>query len=155
VEILFYIGATLIVLATAVKLIHVRNRHRAASNLVFAKHTFNQLAVAQQNTVHDKAIEIVLASNTKMRGFANEVERFGWYALAMNALGIQSTVPDNPSWYKIKNPYSAIIPGDAMIYNVTGALQQQYDITVKISAKKGYPEKSAATAKAKKKANKK
>ncbi len=154
-DIIFYIGAALVVLAVVVKLVAVKNRHRAASNVVFAKYTFNKLAVAQQNTIHDKAIEMVLASNTKLRGFANEVERFGWYALAMNALGIDSAVPDNPSWYKIKNPYSAIIPGDSMIYNVTGALQQQYAITVKVSAEKGYLEKSAAKSRAKKKPEKK
>ena len=153
-EIMFYIGATLLVLAIAVKLMHTRNRHRAASNVVFAKYTFNKLNIAQQNSVHDKAVEMVLASDTRMDGFANEVERFGWYALAMNTIGIHSAVPDNPCWYKIKNPYSAIIPGDAMIYNVVGALQQQYNINVKVSAEKGYPDKVAGK-KEKKKGKKK
>ncbi len=153
-EILFYIGAGLIVLAVVIKLVTMRNRHRAASNVVFAKYTFNKLNVAQQNSIHDKAIEMVLASDTKLRGFANEVERFGWYAVAMNALGIPSAVPDNPCWYKVKKPYSAVIPGDSMIYNVTGALQQQYDIKVKVSTEKGYPDKATATSKEKKRKKK-
>ena len=154
-EIMFYIGATLVVLVIVIKLINTRNRHRAASNMVFGKYTFNKLNTNQQNSVHDKAIEMVLASDTKMTGFANEVERFGWYALAMDALGIHSAVPDNPCWYKIKNPYRAIIPGDSMIYNVTGALQQQYSIQVKVSVEKGYPDKVASGKKEKKKGKKK
>ncbi len=144
-EIVFYIGATLIILAIVVKLITTRHRHRAASNVVFAKYSFNRLNIAQQNKVHDKAVEMVLASKqTNMSGFANEVERYGWYARSMNALGIQSAVPDNPSWYNVKNPYRAIIPGDSMIYNITSALQQQYNIDIKISSEKGYPDKPTA-----------
>ncbi|MBL1261978.1 MAG: hypothetical protein COB33_015830 [Thiotrichaceae bacterium] len=142
-EILLYSVGALVITIIAVKLFSMKRRHKAASNLVFAKYTFNKLNIAQQNSVHDKAVEMVLASTaTRMTGFANEVERYGWYALAMNALEIHSAVPDNPCWYKIKNPYRAIIPGDSMIYNITGALQQ-YDIEVKISAEKGYPSKTA------------
>ncbi len=140
-EIALYIIATVVALVVAIKLVNMRRRHRAASNLVFAKYTFNKLNIAQQNRIHDKAVEMVLTSGVNMDGFANEVERFGWYALAMDELGIHSLVPDNPCWYKIKNPYRAILPGDSMIYNVTGALQQQYNIDVKISAEKGYPDK--------------
>ncbi len=142
-EILLTIVGVLVVTIIAIKLFAMKRRHKAASNLVFAKYTFNKLNIAQQNSVHDKAVEMVVASPaTRMTGFANEVERYGWYALAMDALGIHSAVPDNPCWYKIKNPYNAIIPGDSMIYNVTGALQQ-YNIDVKISSEKGYPDKVA------------
>ncbi len=150
-EILLTIVGVLVTTIIAIKLFAMKRRHKAASNLVFAKYTFNKLNIAQQNSVHDKAVEMVLASTaTRMTGFANEVERYGWYALAMDALRIHSAVPDNPCWYKIKNPYRAIIPGDSMIYNVTGALQQ-YDIEVKISSEKGYPNKAAAGKKKSKK----
>ncbi|MCF6323298.1 MAG: AGE family epimerase/isomerase [Gammaproteobacteria bacterium] len=152
-EILLTIVGVLVVTIIAVKLFAMKRRHKAASNLVFAKYTFNKLNMAQQNSVHDKAVEIVLASTaTRMTGFANEVERYGWYALAMDLLGIHSAVPDNPCWYQIKNPYNAIIPGDSMIYHVIGALQQ-YDINVKISSEKGYPDK--VTGKKEKKKGKK
>jgi len=155
VETLFYIVGMLVVTVITVKLVAMKRRHKAASNLVFAKYTFNKLNIDQQNKVHDKAVEMVIESTaTKMTGFANEVERYGWYALAMDALGIHSAVPDNPCWYKIKNPYRAIIPGDSMIYNVTSVLQQ-YNIDVKISAEKGYPDKKALAAKEKKKGKKK
>ena len=155
-EIMFYIGAALIAITLVVKLVSIKKRHKAASNVVFSKYTFNKQNIEKQNSIHDKAIEMVLASNaTKMDGFANEVERFGWYALAMDALGIHSAVPDNPCWYKVKNPYSAIIPGDAMIYKITDALQQQYNIKVEISGKKGYPDKAATEKKENKKGKKK
>ncbi len=153
-EILLTSVGALVVTFIAVKFFSMKRRHRAASNLVFAKYTFNKLNMAQQNSVHDKAVEIVLASTaTRMTGFANEVERYGWYALAMDLLGIHSAVPDNPCWYKIKNPYRAIIPGDSMIYNVSGALQQ-YNIEVTISSEKGYPSKAAGVKKENKKGKK-
>ncbi len=153
-ETLLTIVSILVVTIIAVKFFAMKRRHKAASNLVFAKYTFNKLNIAQQNSVRDKAVEIVLASAaTRMTGFANEVERYGWYALAMDRLGIHSAVPDNPCWYKIKNPYSAIIPGDSMIYNVTAALQQ-YGIDMKISSEKGYPD-NVTGRKEKKRAQKK
>ena len=153
-EILLYSVGALVIAIIAIKLFAMKRRHKAASNLVFAKYTFHKLNISQQNSVHDKAVEMVVASSaTNMTGFANEVERYGWYALAMDVLGINSAVPDNPCWYKIKNPYRAIIPGDSMIYNVTGALQQ-YNIDVKISAEKGYPDKVSGGKKEKKKGKK-
>ncbi len=150
-QILLYIMGTLVAIIIVMKFFHTKRRHTAASNVLFAKYTFNKLNVDQQNRVHDKAIELVLASATKMRGFANEVERYGWYALALDALAIHSMVPDNPCWYPIKNPYSAITPGDSMLYRVTDALQKQYSIEIEISAKKGYPDKAVALPKKEKK----
>ena len=83
--------------------------------------------------VHDTAKELVLGSSTKLRGFANEVERYGWYALAMEALAIPSQVPENPAWNKVKNPYIAILPGNAMLRRVCGVLNTEYGIDITIS----------------------
>lgn len=144
---IFFIFLGLAVVVLTIFYLRSKKRHSAACNVVFAKYTFNKLQPEQQNNIHDKAVEMVLASNTRLEGFANEVERFGWYALAMNALGINSMVPDNPCWGKVKNPYAAILPGDSMIYNITGALQSQYEIEIKVSADRGYDDHKKASGK--------
>ena len=74
----------------------------------------------------------------KMTGFANEVERYGWYALAMNHIGIESKIPENPAWYRVKNPYVAIFPGNLMIRGVCDSIKQKYNIDVTVSEKKNY-----------------
>ena len=120
------------------KMYKTRQQHKAASNIVFAKYTHSKLTGKQQKDVQEKAKELVLNSNIKMTGFANEVERFGWYALAMNDLGISSKVPENPAWYPVKNPYVAIMPDSYLIDAVCNSIKQSYGIDVNVSAKRNY-----------------
>ena len=110
-----------------------RRKQRAASNVVFAKYTYSQLNKPQKKKVHERAIELVLGSGTRTRGFANDVERYGWYAMAMRDMGIHSAVPDNPVWHKIKNPYTAITPGHYFLGLITGYLEKNYQLTISIS----------------------
>lgn len=110
--------------------------HAAACNVLFAKYTFPKLPKKRQSLVHDTAKDMVFASDTKLRGFANDVERYGWYAVAMDALGIESKVPDNPSWYKVKNPYVAIQPGNRMLRSLSATLNKQYGVNISVSAEK-------------------
>ncbi|NOY61737.1 MAG: hypothetical protein GXP10_01060 [Gammaproteobacteria bacterium] len=111
------------------KIIDTKIRHSAACNVLFAKHTFGQLKKVDKQKVHDKAVALVLESGVKTRGFASEVERYGWYALAMNALNMPSAVPDNPCWYTIKNPYKAA-PGHRFIATIAKQLQRDYGVNV-------------------------
>ena len=110
------------------KYLQFRRKHNAALNVVLGKYTHQQLNKKQQQQVHDKAVAMVLASNSKMRGFADDVERYGWYALAMKDLGIASLVPENPCWTKVKNPYMDIRFGDRLIQVLADSLKQQYGI---------------------------
>ena len=128
----------LILIIIILKIVRTKQQHRAASNVVFAKYTFEQLKKTEQKKVKEKAKELVLASNTKMRGFANEVERYGWYAMAMSELGIHSAVPENPVWNSVKNPYTAIIPGNYLIRAVSSYLATEQGITVTVSEAKNY-----------------
>jgi len=131
-----YIGmalAGLILVVIVLKIYRTKQYHSAAMNVVFAKYTYSKLSKNKQELVRDAAKDLVLGSNTKLRGFANEVERYGWYALAMEALAIPSQVPENPAWNRVKNPYVAIHPGNSMFRAVTGYLKKEYGIDVKIS----------------------
>lgn len=134
--IILSIFAVLVFIIVALKIFRTKQQHRAASNVVFAKYTFDQLKKPEQKRVKERAKALVLASSTKLRGFANEVERFGWYAVAMDDLGIPSNVPENPAWYKVKNPYVAIFPGSYLLRAVSGYLLSEHEITVNISEAK-------------------
>ncbi len=123
----------LISIIIGLKIFRVKQKHAAALNIVFAKYTFLKISKKKQVLIKKKAKELVLASDTTLRGFANEVERYGWYALAMDALEITSQVPENPVWNSVKNPYLAIHPGDSMLRKVCNALNIEYGIDIKIS----------------------
>ena len=124
---------SLLLIIVVLKIYRTKQQHAAAMNVVFAKYTFSKLPKKKQDLVHETAKDLVYSTDTKLRGFANEVERFGWYALAMDALGIASQVPENPAWNKVKNPYLAIHPGNSMLRAVSGYLRNAYGLDVKIS----------------------
>lgn len=133
VMIVLSVFAVLVFIIVSLKIFRTRQQHRAASNVVFAKYTFEKLKKQEQKKVKERAKVLVLASSTKLRGFANEVERFGWYAVAMDDLGILSSVPDNPVWYKVKNPYVAVFPGSYLLRAVSGCLLNEHNLVVNIS----------------------
>lgn len=135
----------LILIIIVLKIYRTKQQHRAASNVVFAKYTFEKMKKDEQKKVKEKAKALVLASDTKLRGFANEVERYGWYALAMRELGIPSAVPDNPAWHDVKNPYVAILPGNYLIRGVSSYLQSEHNISLSVSEAKNYQAKKAVT----------
>lgn len=120
------------------KVYRTKQAHAAAVNIVFAKYTHGKLSKDKQKKVHEKAIGIVKSSKTKMRGFANEVERYGWYAKAMDSLNIPSAIPDNPVWNKVKNPYLVIKPGSMLIRGVTSYVAKEHNINIIVSEAKNY-----------------
>lgn len=132
-----YIALGLVVAVLIIyKIFRTRQRHAAAMNVVFAKYTFEKLSEDKKNLVRGVAKDLVLSSPTKRRGYVNEVERYGWFALAMNELGMPSKVPDNPQWNKVKNPYTAIKPGDRLFAAICVVLKSDYGIDLEISKQK-------------------
>ncbi|MDH5301944.1 MAG: hypothetical protein OEW58_11340 [Gammaproteobacteria bacterium] len=122
-----------VVLSILYKVIRTKQQHAAAMNVIFAKYTFEKLSEEKRNLVREVAKDLVLSSTSKRRGYVNEVERFGWFALAMNELGIASMVPENPLWNKVKNPYTAIKPGNKLFSAICGVLKSEYGIDIEIS----------------------
>lgn len=130
-----YIVAAVIAVVLLLLLIaffNSRKRYGAATNVVFAKYTYSKLGKDMQQKVHDRALEMILESGVSTRGFANEVERYGWYAVAMDRLGIPSKVPENPSWHKVANPYDALPASSYLINGVTKFLKKHYNIDVTV-----------------------
>ncbi|MDH5257704.1 MAG: hypothetical protein OEX07_06840 [Gammaproteobacteria bacterium] len=129
---LFY-GSIILFLLSMWFFLQFRRRHKAASNILFAKYSWLRLDKKVQLEVHQKAIELALRQGKGTQGFANEVEQFGWYALAMSAKGLPSAVPENPSWYSIANPYRAIKSDDPLITTISGALKSQFNANVSVN----------------------
>lgn len=110
-----------------------KRRHKAAANVLFAKYTWLRLEPARQLEIHQKAITLAMQNGGGTQGFANEVEQFGWYALVMAEEGMPSAVPENPVWYRVKNPYRAVQPHDPLIAAISGALKDQFNTNVTVN----------------------
>ncbi len=134
-EIIFIIVAVLASLLLIKKIVQTKARHRAAANVMFAKYTYLQLPRKDQERIHQTAVSMIGDATVENMAFANDVQRYGWYALAMDRLNIPSAVPDNPKWYTVKNPYSAIKPGDLMLRGIAKYLKREYDLDVTVTEK--------------------
>lgn len=114
--------------------LRLRRRHHAASNVLLAKYSWLRLDKDTQQQVHERAVEFAISNGKGRQGFANEVEQFGWYALAMADMGLQSTVPGNPVWHRVRNPYLALDPQDPVIVAMAGVLKTEFSAIVTVNA---------------------
>ena len=73
------------------------------------------------------------ASGGRLSEYEGEIDMYGWYALAMNELGIPPAVKDYPSWNIVRNPIMAILPGDPKLAGVSRYIKSQFGIDVSVS----------------------
>ncbi|VAW83959.1 hypothetical protein MNBD_GAMMA16-1779 [hydrothermal vent metagenome] len=123
---LFWAVAAAILLLILMKYRAAKTRHQAAGNVVFAKYTFGKLSLEDQTRVKEKAEEIA------NKAASDEIEEYGWYAVAMHALKIPSAIPDNASWYHTKRP-DVLRPSDLMVRSVLIFLNNNYNLNIEIS----------------------
>ncbi|NOY73552.1 MAG: hypothetical protein GXP14_14495 [Gammaproteobacteria bacterium] len=123
---LFWFLAAAILFLVIMKYRAAKTKHQAAGNVVFAKYTFDKLSVDDQNKVKEKAAQI--ASET----VRDEIEQYGWYAVAMHTLNIPSAIPDNPSWYHTKRP-DVLRPSDLMLRSVLIFLNRNYNLDIELA----------------------
>ena len=137
----FYVGLAIIVLLMAAVgwfVLRLRARHRAASNVLFAKYSWLRLDKQGQQQVHECAVQLATAGGRGTRGFANEVEQFGWYALAMAELGVVSSVPGNPEWHRVNNPYTVLNPYDPVLGAIAGMMKTEIGVNVSVNVDAKY-----------------
>jgi hypothetical protein len=111
-------------------------RREAAINVVLGKATYLALAPDDQSKVSRKAEEILRELMAgRFNGFNSEVDRFGWYAIAMAHLAIPPVVNDYcyPKWYFVDNPFFAILPGDKMVESICRELKNKHRVEVVVS----------------------
>lgn len=106
-------------------------RAAAAGNVVAAKATFQQLNEKDQNAVHDHSIEVIRRSgwrSAKTPEYKSDLDRFGWYALAMMELGIRP-LAIIPAWSVVKNPWFPV--DDSQIETaITLARKCGFEVTI-------------------------
>src|SRR3990172_9447097 len=89
------------------------SRHKAASNALLAKYTFDRLVESDQRLVIDEAVRILDRPTYPIKDPKSTLEqmsppeRFGFYALALASLGIEPKI--GKGWYDVRNPYAQII----------------------------------------------
>lgn len=113
------------------------NRFPAAQNVVLAKYTFNTLSEVDRRRVEVHANQLVSGLlRGPFTGFSGEVDRYGWYALAMAELGIQPGIPQaiaEGKWNYVRNPFFAVLPGDRDLDAVCESLKRKFGVEISIS----------------------
>lgn len=132
-EIIVFLLSAAVMLYLSRRQMSNNKRLGAAFNLLLAKYTFDRLSEADQEKVEKRANEIAgVAIQGHVNGFNGEVEKYGWYALTMNELGIQPAV-QHQRWNKVKNLSAAILPGDPYLDMATRYLKQKFNVDVSVS----------------------
>ena len=126
-----YIISGLIILIIVV-LLRFRRRYNAAMNVYMARYTFDRLTRPEQSKVKEEAKQMVLGKGLNIEGYAHDIERFGWYAMAMKALKIESKLPENPRWFNIKNPSKVIKRNDPFLKRVSYLIKHNYSIELNV-----------------------
>lgn len=88
----------------------------AAENVVAARKTYPSLETDIQEQVQSQAELIIRRCGWSQKSvtFENDIQKFGWYALAMMELKITPNCAI-PHWNVIKNPWFAIREGDIVL----------------------------------------
>ena len=111
----------------------IRNRYYAAMNVLMARYTFDRLNRPEQEAIKEEARSIVAARGLKISGYVHDIERFGWYALAMNALKVKSKLPENPAWYAVHNPTKALKKDDRFLRIAKLMVKQNYGVEIDVT----------------------
>lgn len=106
-------------------------RADAALNILLAKHTFSQLSIEDRNRVESRTHEILTERGFDLH-FQNDIERYGWYALALSDLGIAHQATGLNGWKAISNPSKAIAAGDPLLQTAAFLLKKKYSINVSV-----------------------
>lgn len=107
-------------------------RADAALNVLLAKHAWSRMSPDEQGRVEAHTREL-MAGRGLAPEFRGEVDRYGWYALAMNELGISHQVPGFKGWKAIGNPSAAIGSGDPLLSSAAFLLRKKCGIDVSVS----------------------
>jgi hypothetical protein len=104
----------------------------AALNVLLAKHAFSRSSTDEQERIALRTREL-MAGRGQAAEFQGEVDRYGWYALAMKELGISPGVEGFKDWKAIGNPSTAISAGDPLLRTAAFLLKRKCGIDVSIS----------------------
>lgn len=108
-------------------------RFSAAMNVILAKYTFSCLSESERLRVERRAEEILhRLLKGRFNGYWGEVDRFGWFALAMAELGIQPSV-NGERWSYVRNPFFAVSFGDRVFSRICEYMKRKHGIEISIN----------------------
>ena len=107
-------------------------RADAALNVLLAKHVFSSSSPEERERIELRTREL-MAERGQAPEFAGEVDRYGWYALAMKDLGIAPGVKGFKDWKAIANPSTAIKAGDPLLRTAAYLLKSKCGIDVVVN----------------------
>lgn len=107
-------------------------RADAALNVLLAKHTFSRSSAEERERIELRTREL-MAERGQVPEFRGEVDRYGWYALAMKELGMSHGIKGFSGWKPIGNPSSAISPNDPLLRTAAFLLKKKCGIDVSVS----------------------
>ena len=109
-------------------------RTAAAFNVLLGKYTYLTLSPETKSRVEARAKQILfMASDAHLFEFNGEIDMYGWYALAMNELGIPPAVQEYPSWNIVRNPITALLPNDPTLANVARYIKSRFGVDISVS----------------------
>jgi hypothetical protein len=135
-----YISNSVFILLILVTLLIIFNIKRhgdrlfAAKNALLAKYTFSTLDQDKQDEVINKTIDILQRGGIeeaikKINGMA-EREKYSFFALAMEEIGINPAFEKEEWWVKIKNPFIVLIKADKEIKTIQALFSKTYGIKI-------------------------
>ncbi|SNS50777.1 hypothetical protein SAMN06265795_103129 [Noviherbaspirillum humi] len=130
-EILALAASALVLILLSRRNVAASKRADAALNVLLAKHAFLQLPTEERARVETRAREI-MAQRGQTGEFQHEVERYGWYALAMKELEIAHHAKGTKGWKVVNDPSKAIAPGDPLLNSAAFLLKKRYGFDVSI-----------------------
>lgn len=107
-------------------------RADAALNVLLAKHVFSGSSSDERERIELRTREL-MTERGHAPEFIGEVDRYGWYALAMKELGIAPGVKGFKDWKAIGNPSTAIKAGDPLLRTAAYLLKSKCGIDVLVN----------------------
>ena len=114
------------------------SRYKAASNVLLAKYTFDEMVDSDKQAVLDEVAKIMagakypIADPHAALAQAAPAERFGFYALAMSSLGMPPKI--GHGWYDVRNPYTQIRGAHREFTTVRRQLRRKYGVDIELTS---------------------
>lgn len=131
-EIVALVATVLIFIYLLRRNLAANKRADAAFNVLLAKHMYSRMSAEDRARVEGRAGEL-MGQRGMSPPFSGEIDRYGWYALAMDELGMAHDAKSLKGWKKVANPSTAIGARDPLLATAAYFLKKKYGIEVAVA----------------------
>jgi len=108
------------------------SKYSAARNALLAKHTWDQLQGDDaRGQVGARVREISGVSTLEMLATFSPAQTYGFYALAMESLGLPPALPGE-RWFSVSNPYRAALGADPELASAKQYFRRKYGVEINL-----------------------